>query len=294
MNTTLKIILIVIGVLVVSVIIFAAGLFTGHMGWAFNAFGPARMMNWDFNRAPNFQNNNGYGKMGGYWDDEFGGRPGRQGGYQRGPGMMNGNWGWSDRQDGFQRGHGMMGGYPSGGATSAKPLTVDQAKKAVETYLKGLNNADLELKEIMVFDQNAYARIVEKSTGIGAMELLVNPDSQSVYPEYGPNMMWNLKYGHMAGFGGMMGGRHGFAYATPSSGTTQMTVTPEQAIKAAQQYLDQNSPGSKADSEPDAFYGYYTIDIMKDGKPTGMLSVNGFSQQVFLHTWHGNFIEMSE
>ncbi|MBI1882356.1 MAG: peptidase M4, partial [Chloroflexi bacterium] len=26
----------------------------------------------------------------------------------------------------------------------------------------------------------------------------------------------------------------------------------------------------------------------------GMLSVNGFSQQVFPHTWHGKLLEMSE
>jgi hypothetical protein len=26
----------------------------------------------------------------------------------------------------------------------------------------------------------------------------------------------------------------------------------------------------------------------------GMLSVNGYTGQIFLHTWHGNFIEESE
>ena len=57
----------------------------------------------------------------------------------------------------------------------------------------------------MIFDNNAYARITEKSTGIGAMELLVDPASLVVFPEYGPNMMWNLKYGMMSG-AGMMGG----------------------------------------------------------------------------------------
>ncbi len=41
------------------------------------------------------------------------------------------------------------------------------------------------------------------------------------------------------------------------------------------------------------FYGYYTIDVERDGKIIGMLSVNGYTKQVFLHTWHGDFIEMS-
>jgi hypothetical protein len=72
-----------------------------------------------------------------------------------------------------------------------------------------------------------------------------------------------------------------------------MTVSADQAAKIAQQYLDQPFPGSQAAADPDLFYGYYTIDILKDGKTTGMLSVNGFNGQVFLHTWHGTFIEMS-
>jgi hypothetical protein len=29
----------------------------------------------------------------------------------------------------------------------------------------------------------------------GAMELLVDKSSGAIFPEYGPNMMWNLKYG---------------------------------------------------------------------------------------------------
>jgi hypothetical protein len=33
---------------------------------------------------------------------------------------------------------------------------------------------------------------------------------------------------------------------------------------------------------------------MKDNQPAGMLSVNGYSGQIFLHTWHGTFIEMWE
>ena len=38
----------------------------------------------------------------------------------------------------------------------------------------------------------------------------------------------------------------------------------------------------------------YTIDLERDGQIVGMLSVNGYDGQVFPHTWHGTFIEMSE
>ncbi len=67
----------------------------------------------------------------------------------------------------------------------------------------------LEVKEIMAFERNTYAIVAEEDTGIGAMELLVDPDTGAVSPEPGPNMMWNTKYGMMEGggfgWGGMMG-----------------------------------------------------------------------------------------
>ena len=100
-----------------------------------------------------------------------------------------------------------------------------------------------------------------------------------------------------SGSGGMMGGRGGMmgnGFLNPGTVSETMSVTPEQALKITQQYLDQQFPGYLAASDADPFYGYYTIDIMKDGEPAGMLSVNGFNGQVFLHTWHGTFIEMSE
>ncbi|MGA9398434.1 MAG: PepSY domain-containing protein [Anaerolineaceae bacterium] len=266
MNKSLTIALAVIGGLVIIALIFGTGLFVGRIGWGMMGYGPSGMMG-----LASRNNRSGYSMMGnGYTGMGYGG---------------------------------MMGGSRSGITASVKPLTIEQARQAVEEYLKGLNNPDLELKEIMIFDNNAYARVTEKSTGIGAMELLVDPASLAVFPEYGPNMMWNLKYGHMAGFGGMMGGfgrmmggggmMRGL-YTKPGTVSATMPVTPEQAVTIAQQYLDQEFPGYKAATDPDQFYGYYTIEILKDGQPTGMLSVNGSSGQVFLHTWHGKFIELSE
>lgn len=194
----------------------------------------------------------------------------------------------------------MMGGFSRAGLcaynnTSDNILTIDQTKQAVESYLQNVDNSDLELEEIMIFDNHAYARIVEISTGIGAMELLVDPSTLSVYPEYGPNMMWNRKYGHIGG-NGMMGGTGMMNgdFLDPSFVSSEMTVSPEQAFEFAQQYLDQQFPGYKMSDDVYPFYGYYTIDILKDEQPTGMLSINGYSGQVFLHTWHGTFIEMWE
>ncbi len=289
MNKRLNMILIIGGIIVIAAVILTTGVFVvramtasgglGTSGWF--GFG---MMN--RNAAPGtaqtpVPGNNAGGSYGGM-----------MGGYNGG-GMMGG-----------YNGGGMMGGFNPGGSANTTPLTVDQAKQAVDAYLKGLNNSDLVLKEIIVFQNNAYARIIEKSTGVGAMELLVNPTNLAVFPEYGPNMMWNLKYGPMynsttyngmmGGAGGMMGGVWQNNQGNPPSVSATLPVTADQAVKAAQQFIDQRFPGSQADPEPDAFYGYYTIDILKDGQPIGMLSVNGYNQQVWYHTWHGNYITGSE
>ena len=260
MNKTFTITIVIIGTLVMSAMLFGAGVFIGRASFGNSGFGSTgRPLMFSNRLGMGNDNNPGYSMMGG----------------------------------GFV----MMNGYPSRNNTNVAPLSIEDAKQTVGNYLKELNNADLELKEIMIFDNNGYARITEKSSGIGAMELLIDPASLAVYPEYGPNMMWNLKYGHMNGIGGMMGDRRGMmgGFSTnPGKESDSMSITPDKASEIAQKYLDQEFPGYQAAQDADPFYGYYTIDILKDGNPTGMLSVNGFSGQVFLHTWHGTFIEMFE
>ena len=97
-------------------------------------------------------------------------------------------------------------------------------------------------------------------------------------------MMWNTKYGHMGGW--------------RSSGTQQptadMPVSAEQAQENAQRYLDSYLPGTTADEHADTFYGYYTLHVLEDDQVIGMLSVNGFTGQVWYHNWHGEFIQMTE
>jgi len=265
---------------ILAVLILAGGLFfAGSMYGRTNGFGPSMMFNhgWnnDSNYSPQMMNRqDGFGMM-----NNVGNNRGN------GSGMMN-------KQDGY--GMGMMNGYNNN--VNATPLTVDQAKAAAEKYLANLNNSDLQIAEVMVFDNNAYVVVKEISTGTGAFELLVDPSSQIAYPEHGPNMMWNVKYADtnhtnmMAGHGGM-GNSNQWNNSTITDVTTEMTITPEQAIETAQKYLDANIAGATAATDPINFYGYYTLDYEVNGKVAGMLSVNGYTAQVFLHTWHGAFIE---
>ena len=210
---------------------------------------------------------------------------GRPWGY--GPGMMGqGGPGFG----GGGMGPGMMGGggYRSGTQRGANPvstpITLDQAVEVANQYLFAYKNPDLALTEVMEFSSNFYAEVEEKSTGTHAFELLIDPYTGVVYPEPGPNMMWNTKYGHM---GGMMGGWW-------RQQEEPMSVTPDQARGIAQQWLDKFLPGTSAADEADTFYGYYTIHVMKAGQVFGMLSVNGYTGDVWYHTWHGEFVDMKE
>ena len=219
------------------------------------------------------------------------------------PGMPGGRFGphmWGGFGHGQGMGPGMMGAYsgcPVMGETyegklgapglSGKRLSGDQVEKAVEGYLDNTyRESDLKIVEIMEYERNFYAQIAEKSTEVNAFELLVDPYSGVVWPEYGPNMMWNTKYGQHAQ---MMGGAGGLSPIQPS---TDLPVTPIKAIAAAQQYLDETRSGLEA-GEPEPFYGYYTLHALnKDGEIAGMLSVNGYTGQVWYHTWHGDFEDM--
>lgn len=318
MNKGLQTVLIVVAVLVGVIVLVGAGFFFGRSSWG-----------WTNGIMGMFYRNNplpqtGYGMMDGY--DSYG----MMGSYD-GYGMMGGRGSYGMTggydtycQDGGRGGYGMMGGrnvpcdfdqMPAGpgtmgpgmmgryaGVTTSEPLSVQDSLDAVEAYLADLGNDDLEVEEIMVFEYNSYAIVKETSTGIGAFELLVDPDSGAVFPEYGPNMMWNLKYGMHAGnqygpgmMGGGMMGAYGFDFgADPADISAEMTISADEAFALAQEYLDVHEPGVTVSDEITAFYGYYTIDLEQDGALVGMLSVNGFTGSVFPHTWHGTFIEMTE
>src|SRR4030043_1901838 len=161
-------------------------------------------------------------------------------------------------------------------------ISFDQVKSAAEKYLNDIGLQNVKIGEIMEFSNNFYIETVEKDTGFGAVELLVDKTSGAIFPEYGPNMMWNQKYGMHSGFAG-------------NQYKNNMTIDEEKAIELANSYLVKISQNEFAGDEGQKFYGYFTIDtVNSDGAVVGMLSVNGFSWQVWYHSWHGTFIRMEE
>lgn len=185
----------------------------------------------------------------------------------------------------------MMGGFGYGQTQEVKPVqTMEEAKSLLEQYMAGLKDSNLELAEMMEFSNHFYAELRENDTGMYGMELIVDKATGRIYPEMGPNMMWNLKYSKM---GGMMGGQGMMGVRNQSEQQTAEKVTPEKSLELAQKYLDRNMPGVAA-AEPHEFYGYYTLHTKKDDKIVGMLSVNSTNGSVFYHTWHGDFVQIDQ
>lgn len=181
---------------------------------------------------------------------------------------------------GMMRGFGYNAPYTYNGAT----LNITTASTIAQNYVTSTGNPDLKVKQIEEYQANYYVQVNEKSTGNGAFELLINKYTGSIYPEMGPNMMWNTKYGTMRS--GILGG----IYGTP---TATMPVTAAQATTDAQQYLTSNIPAATT-GDVSTFYGYYTIEVLNGTTPYGMLSVNGYTGAVWFHTWHGAFVQELE
>ena len=199
----------------------------------------------------------------------------------------------------YAYGPAMMGlGYSTGKATPVNEVA--DARQRAQAFAERLG---LKTDEVMHFERNYYVKLVDKQ-GRSATEVLVDPATGAVSLEYGPAMMWNTKYGMLSGRlgssmmstsaarsimgsygsydGGMMGGSYGNTTAGMMGG--DLGVAPAQpgagrvslarAHVLAQQWLDTNQPGTKVERAADAFPGYFTMETLRDGKITGMISVN--------------------
>jgi hypothetical protein len=194
-----------------------------------------------------------------------------------GPDMMGGS-GYGPRSDsGMMPGHGMagngsggMGGYvlPGNGPVDS----LDAARQRAQVFADRWN---LRAGEVMEFDNGFYAEL-RTADGQRATEVLIDSASGGVRLEYGPAMMWNTSYG-----------------MHPGQAATPVRVSPAEAARIAQRWLDDRRQGLSA-HEPELFPGYYTLHTTRDGKISGMMSVNAYTGAVWYHTWHGRYVAMSE
>jgi hypothetical protein len=176
--------------------------------------------------------------------------------------MMNGN--------GYAAG--MMGGAYGVAGDGQRVGSLEAARQRAQVFADRLG---VRAGEVMSFSNGFYVELVTADRQ-GATEVLVDPAGGSVSVEYGPAMMWNTTYGM----------HPGTAVGTP-------LMPAGEATTAAQRWLDDQRPGLTA-SEPQRFPGYWTLHTLRGGKIVGMVSVNASTGAVWYHTWHGQFIAMSE
>jgi hypothetical protein len=209
-------------------------------------------------------------------------------------GLGGGLWAFAHATHGVAAGHGAMGGAPVWIEGDGPVTTLEQARAAAQRYASPL---DLRVGEVMQFSENFYAELVTAS-GDKATEVLIDPATGQVRIEYGPAMMWNTVYGMYATTSGTRssgvgGSRMGGPGMGDPNATGAVQVSEDQAVEIADQWLAAHQPGRGA-TQPDEFPGYYTLHIVENGAITGMLSVNATTGEVWYHSWHGDFVAMSE
>jgi hypothetical protein len=192
-----------------------------------------------------------------------------------GPGMMNnpgynyssgmmGNPGYN-----YSYGSGMMGNMMALYYPESKPIPQDEAIRNMKSFAQQYG-PNMEVEDFMTFSSNYYGVVKDVNSSQEIAEVLVDRYSGSAYPEPGPNMMWNTQYG---------AGRaqaEGVSYDLTDS------------KKLAEEFLTGYIPEAQI-MESHEMPGYYTFDFgRKDIE--GMLSVNAYSGQIWVHTWHGSYL----
>ena len=182
---------------------------------------------------------------------------------QMGLGMMR-NPGYNYSYD-----PGMMGDMMSLYYPGTRPVTQEEARQKMEEFAKQYGS-NVEVDDFMAFSSNYYAVLRGTDSSQGIAEILVDRYSGSAYPEPGPNMMWNTYSG---------------AGRTKAEGANyDLSV----AKKLAENFLTGYLPGAQI-IESNEMSGYYTFDFGREDIE-GMLSVNAYSGQIWVHTWHGPYL----
>jgi hypothetical protein len=165
----------------------------------------------------------------------------------------------------------MMGDYGLAG-NGQRVDSLATAKGRAQAFADTLG---LRVGEVMQFSNGFYAEL-NTVDGHGATEVLVDPRDGGVQIEFGPAMMWNTTYG---------------PHRAPGTGPAHVSTSDAQAL--AQRWLDEHQPGLTA-AKSEEFPGYVTMHTLRDDQITGMMSVNTSTGAVWYHTWHGQYVAMSE
>jgi hypothetical protein len=190
------------------------------------------------------------------------------GNYSYGPGMMN-NSRYNYSYESGMMGNMMMGNMMALYYPGSKPITQAEALRNMQSFATQYGS-NVKVEDFMAFSSNYYAVLNDTSSGQDIAEVLVDRYSGSTYPEPGPNMMWNTISG---------------AGRTRTEGAEYDLV---EAENLAKDFLGGYLPEVKI-MESNEMPGYYTFDFGRQDIE-GMLSVNAYNGQIWVHTWHGPYL----
>ena len=194
------------------------------------------------------------------------------GGPNSGPSTMRGygQGPWAGMSGGS--GRSMMGSmgvaWLPGDGVAVSSIPAARARAATAATPAGLRPG-----EVMWFDNGFYVELKD-GAGAPATEVIVDPRTGTVSTEPGPAMMWNTSFGMRAGSGGDV-------------------VDSTKAREIANSWLAANRAGTTI-AGIDAYPGYFTMDLQRNGAVIGMMSVRSVGGAVWYHTWHGAFIAMED
>lgn len=151
----------------------------------------------------------------------------------------------------------------------ARPVSQEEARQSMESFAQRYGS-NISIENFMTFSGNYYAVLRNGSMGENIAEVLVDRYSGVAYPEPGPNMIWNTRFG--AGRSRAGGAIYGLGAARG----------------LAEDFLAGYLPGASV-LESEALPGYYTFDFGRTNTE-GMLSVNAYGGEIWVHTWHGLYI----
>jgi hypothetical protein len=151
-------------------------------------------------------------------------------------------------------------------------ITRNKAIEIINSYLAKTRNDDLYIQVIYEYNTHYEVELKEMETHRGAFELLVDKFNGRVFPEPGPNLVWNGKYGVNANYFGVQ---------------SPMSITVNEALKLVGEFVRRTSPGMRVQGDVSDYYGYYEFHVTMEDTLVLEINVNGFNGQIWVENWHG-------
>ena len=163
-------------------------------------------------------------------------------------------------------------------------ITDQQAFNAVKDIMNDgfFGGADFHPGDEIIKFRNGWEIEVLDAQGAVVFEFIVDPSNGNVFPEMGPNMMWNTRFG--MGGQGMIGGGMMGQWGRVRAGTP-FSISEEQARDIVQDYIEKNNLNADIE-EVEIHPGYWEMHLVPDGLLLWQIDVNGYTGAVWLETWH--------